>query len=99
MDEVAKEENRGKHEFIADTQIQKPDLIYIAKETHEEIHTALQRLDRREYAYLWYRFGFEDDLEHTQKETAKHFHLSISRTNSTELLALDNVWLELPWWY
>lgn len=71
----------------------------VVKETHEEIHTALQRIDRRERAYLWYRFGFEDDIYHPLNETAKHFHLSESRAKSTEELALDNVWLELPWWY
>ena len=47
----------------------------------------------------WYRFGFEDDMEHPLNETAKHFHLSESRARSTEALVLDNVWLELPWWY
>lgn len=31
--------------------------------------------------------------------TALHFHLSESRARSTEALALDNLWLELPWWY
>ena len=76
-----------------------PEQIYIAKETHEEIHTALQRIDRRERTYLWYRFGFEDDMEHPLNETAKHFYLSESRARSTEALALDNVWLELPWWF
>lgn len=99
LDEVVKGENKGKHEFIADSRVKNPEQIYIAKETHEEIHTALQRIDRRERAYLWYRFGFEDDVYHPLNETAKHFHLSESRAKSTEELALDNVWLELPWWY
>lgn len=99
LDEVVKDENKGKHEFIADSRVKNPEQIYIAKETHEEIHTALQRIDRRERAYLWYRFGFEDDVYHPLNETAKHFHLSESRAKSTEELALDNVWLELPWWY
>ena len=99
LDEVVKDENKGKHEFIADSRAKNPEQIYIAKETHEEIHTALQRIDRRERAYLWYRFGFEDDIYHPLNETAKHFHLSESRAKSTEALALDNVWLELPWWY
>ncbi len=99
LDEVVKDENKGKHEFIADSRVKNPEQIYIAKETHEEIHTALQRIDRRERAYLWYRFGFEDDIYHPLNETAKHFHLSESRAKSTEALALDNVWLELPWWY
>ena len=99
LDEIVKDENKGKHEFIADSRVKNPEQIYIAKETHEEIHIALQRIDRRERAYLWYRFGFEDDVYHPLNETAKHFHLSESRAKSTEVLALDNVWLELPWWY
>ena len=99
LDDVVKDENKGRHEFIADSRAKNPEQIYIAKETHEEIHTALQRIDRRERAYLWYRFGFEDDIYHPLNETAKHFHLSESRAKSTEALALDNVWLELPWWY
>ena len=99
LDDVVKDENKGKHEFIADSRAKNPEQIYIAKETHEEIHTALQRIDRRERAYLWYRFGFEDDIYHPLNETAMHFHLSESRAKSTEALALDNVWLELPWWY
>ena len=99
LDEVVKDENKGKHEFIADSRAKNPEQIYIAKETHEEVHTALQRIDRREQAYLWYRFGFEDDTYHPLNETAKHFHISESRAKSTEALALDNVWLELPWWY
>ena len=98
LDDVVKDENKGKHEFIADSRAKNPEQIYIAKETHEEIHTALQLIDCRERAYLWYRFGFEDDVYHPLNETAKHFHLSESRAKSTEL-ALDNVWLELPWWF
>ena len=99
LDDVVKDENSGKHEFVADSRIKNPEQIYIAKETHEEIHTALQKIDRRERTYLWYRFGFEDDMEHPLNETARHFHLSESRAKSTEKLALTNFELELPWWY
>ena len=98
LDDVARDENRGNHEFIADSRIKNPEQIYIAKETHE-IHTALQRINRRERTYLWYRFGFEDDMEHPLNETARHFHLSESRAKSTEKTALINFELELPWWY
>lgn len=99
LDDVVKDENKGRNEFIADSRIKNPEQIYITKETHEEIHTALQRIDRRDRAYLWYRFGFEDDIEHPLNETAKHFHLSESRAKSTEKNALKNFELELPWWY
>jgi RNA polymerase primary sigma factor/RNA polymerase sporulation-specific sigma factor len=96
---VVKDENQDRREFVADSRIKNPEQIYIAKETHEEIHHALQMLEPRDRTYLWYRFGFEDDMEHPLNETAKHFHLSESRAKATEKLALDNFWLELPWWY
>lgn len=99
LDEVSKEESQGKHDFIADSRIKNPERLYVEKESHTEFYHAFRMIDRREETYLWYRFGFEDDLDHTLKETAKHFHLSVSRAKSTELLALDNFWLELPWWY
>ena len=99
LEDVVRDENRGKHEFIADSRIKNPEQIYIAKETHEEIHTALQRINRRERTYLWDRFGFEDDMEHPLNETARHFHLSESRAKSTEKAALIDFELELPWWY
>ncbi len=33
----------------------------------------------RERACLHYRYGFVDELQHDQSETAAHFHLSTSR--------------------
>ena len=99
LDEFAKEENKGKHEFIADSRIKNPERLYIEKESHEEFYHAFKMIELREATYLWYRFGFEDDTEHPLNETARHFNLSLSRAKSTELLALDNFWLELPWWY
>lgn len=92
-------ENRDRHAFVPDSNMTNPAQIYIAKETHEEIHAALDAISNREREYLLYRFGFEDDIEHPLTETAKHFFLSESRAKSTEKLALDNVWLELPWWF
>ena len=71
-----------------------PAQIYIAKETHEELHAALDAISNREREYLLYRFGFEDNIEHPLTETAEHFFLSESRAKSTERLALDNVWLD-----
>ena len=96
LDDVTQDENRKKREFIADSNQKNPEQIYLEKERHEEIHLALNRIDLRERTYLWFRFGFEDDIEHPLTETAKHFHLSESRAKSTEKTALDNVRLELP---
>ena len=99
LDELAKDEVRSRHNFIADPTRQTPEQIYLAQERIDDIHHALYMIEDREEQYLRYRFGFEDDMEHPLTETAKHFHLSESRAKSTETLALDNVWLELPWWY
>lgn len=99
LDEVTKFENRDRHAFIPDSNMTNSAQIYIAKETHEELHAALDAISNRDREYLLYRFGFEDDMEHPLTETAEHFFLSESRAKSTEKLALDNFWLELPWWY
>ena len=99
LDELAKDEVRSKHNFIADPTRQTPEQIYMAQERIDDIHHALDMIEDREERYLRYRFGFDDDVEHPLTETAKRFHLSESRARSTEALALDNVWLELPWWY
>ena len=99
LDELTKDEVRSKHNFIADPTKQTPEQIYLAQERHDDIHRALEMIEAREERYLRYRFGFDDDTEHPLAETAKHFNLSVSRAKKTEAQALDNVWLELPWWY
>ena len=99
LDELAKDEVRSKHHFIADPARQTPEQVYLAQERINDIHHALYMIEDREEQYLRYRFGFDDDMEHPLTETAKHFHLSESRAKKTEALALDNVWLELSWWY
>ena len=99
LDDFAKDEVRSKHNFIADPTKQTPEQIYLTQERIDDLHHALYMIEDREEQYLRYRFGFDDDMEHPLTETARHFHLSESRAKSTEALALDNVWLELPWWY
>ena len=98
LDELAKDEVQSKHNFIADPTKQTPEQIYLAQEQLDDIHHALDMIEDRDEQYLRYRYGFDDDVEHPLTETAKHFHLSESRAKKTEALALDNVWLELPWW-
>lgn len=99
LDELAKNEVRSKHYFIADPTRQTPEQIYLAQEQLDDIHHALDMIEDRDEQYLRYRYGFDDDVEHPLTETAKHFNLSVSRAKKTEAQALDNVWLELPWWY
>ena len=77
-----------------------PEQLYLERESFEELHAALGRIEPREWGYLEYRFGFDDeDTERTLTQTARHFHLSESRARMTERQAVDDVWLELPWWY
>lgn len=76
-----------------------PEKICLWKETLSELRNALLKLSDRERAYLFYRLGFEDGNSHDLRETAAHFHLSMSRAKHIEETAIDNVWLELPWWY
>lgn len=77
-----------------------PEQLYLERESFEELHAALCRIEPRERGYIEYRFGFDDeDTERTLTQTARHFHLSESRARMTERQALDDVRLELPWWY
>ncbi len=77
-----------------------PEQLYLERESFEELHAALGRIEPRERGYIEYRFAFDDeDTERTLTQTARHFHLSESRARATERLALDDVRLELPWWY
>ena len=99
LDELAKDEVQSKHNFTTDPTKQTPEQIYLAQERYDDIHRALEMIEAREERYLRYRFGFDDEKEHPLTETAKRFHLSESRAKKTEAQALDNVWLELPWWY
>lgn len=77
-----------------------PEQLYLERESFEELHVALGRIEPRERGYIEYRFGFDDeDTERTLTQTARHFHLPESRARMTERQALDDVRLELPWWY
>jgi len=98
-DIVGDEEKSQRIELIADAFVKSPEQICIKAETLSELHNALSRISPRDRAYLLYRFGFVDDIEHPIPETAEHFNLTVSNVKRTEKLALDNVWLELPWWF
>ena len=93
------EDSMQRSELIAHPYAAEPEKIMIEEENRRELYEGLRRIPARDRSYLLYRFGFEDDLEHPLIGTALHFHLSESRAKSTEALALDNLWLELPWWF
>lgn len=93
------EDSVQRSDLIADPYASEPEQMIVEEENRKELYEGLRRISKREQVYLLYRFGFEDDMEHPLVGTALHFHLSESRVRSTETLALDNLWLELPWWY
>ena len=100
LDEILPGEERLlRIEAIADPTVKSPEQIYVDKETMRELYEGLDRLSEREQAYLLYRYGFTDDVEHTMIGSAIHFNLSESRAKTLEDTAMDNLWLELPWWF
>lgn len=95
--EIAEQEAQG---LSSDAYPKTPEQVYIKQESMDELHRALDQIRDREREYLYFRFGFDDeDVERTRKETAEHFHITESSAKRTEKTALDNVWLELPWWF
>ena len=100
LEEVRSKEEQVQHiEDIAHPLVQSPEENYIQKATLAELYQAMEKLSAREQTYLLYRFRFADDTAHPLIGTALHFHLTESRAKRTEEQALDNLWLELPWWY
>ena len=100
LDEVFPGEERLlRMEAVADIAAKSPEQVYEERETLRELYEGLGQISEREQAYLLYRHGFADDVGHTLIGTAIHFHLSESRAKKLEDEAMDNLWLELPWWF
>lgn len=100
LDEILPSDERLlRIEAIADPYALSPEEAFIKAETLWELYAALNKLEPREQTYLLYRHGFTDDIGHTLIGTAIHFHLSESRAKKLEDAAMDNLWLELPWWF
>ena len=100
LDEVLPGEERLlRMEAVADIAAKSPEQVYEERETLRELYEGLGRISEREQTYLLYRHGFTDDIGHTLIGTAIHFHLSESRAKKLEGEEMDNLWLELPWWF
>ena len=100
LDEVLPGEERLlRMEAIADITAKSPEQVYEEKETLRELYEGLGQISEREQTYLLYRHGFTDDIGHTLIGSAIHFHLSENRAKKLEGEAMDNLWLELPWWF
>lgn len=100
LDEVLPGEERLlRMEAVADIAAKSPEQVYEERETLRELYEGLRQISEREQTYLLYRHGFTDDIGHTLIGTAIHFHLSEKRAKKLEGEAMDNLWLELPWWF
>lgn len=100
LDEVLPGEERLlRMEAVADIAAKSPEQVYEERETLRELYGGLGQISEREQMYLMYRHGFTDDIGHTLIGTAIHFHLSEKRAKKLEGEAMDNLWLELPWWF
>lgn len=100
LDEVLPGEERLlRMEAVADIAAKSPEQVYEERETLRELYEGLGKISEREQTYLLYRYGFTDDIGHTLIGTAIHFHLSEKRAKKLEGEAMDNLWLELPWWF
>lgn len=100
LDEVLPGEERLlRMEAVADNAAKSPEQVYEERETLRELYGGLGQISEREQTYLLYRHGFTDDIGHTLIGTAIHFHLSENRAKKLEGEAMDNLWLELPWWF
>ena len=66
-----------------------PEQIYLQRETGEALEAGLEKCGLRGRAYLMYRFGFDDGQEHSEAETARHYHLKRSWARRLEEDSLD----------
>lgn len=86
-------------EAVADPHTQTPEQVVLRREQLAELYAGLDSLTAREQTWLLYRYGFTDGAEHPLTAAARHFHLRENRARSLDKQALDNLRLELPWWY
>lgn len=86
-------------EAVADPHTQTPEQVVLRREQLAELYAGLDNLTAREQIWLLYRHGFADGAEHPLTVSARHFHLSENRARALDAQAIDNLRLELPWWY
>ena len=100
LDDVLSEDERMlRIEAIADSNTQTPEQVILRREQLTELYTGLGSLTAREQTWLLYRYGFTDGAEHPLTAAAQHFHLSEHRAKNLHAQSMDDLWLELPWWY
>ena len=86
-------------EAVADPNTQTPEQVVLRREQLAELYAGLDSLTAREQTWLLYRHGFADGTEHPLTAAAQHFHLTEHRAKNLHAQSMDDLWLELPWWY
>ena len=90
LDEFAKDEVQSRHTFIPDAATQTPEQVYLAQERLNDLHHALDMIEKRDEQYLRYRFGFDDE-PCTLTSAARQYGLSESRARRIETQALSHI--------
>lgn len=98
-DVLSEDEQMLRIEAVADPNTQTPEQVVLRREQHAELYAGLGSLTAREQTWLLYRYSFTDGTEHPLTAAAQHFHLSENRAKNLHAQAMDDLWLELPWWY
>lgn len=65
-----------------------PENVFFKEKKYSIVNEATALLSERQWQYISYRFGIEDNVYHSRKETATHFSLSESRAKTLEKQAL-----------
>lgn len=68
-----------------------PEEAFFAKYKRETVKNAFKNLDERHRQYISFRFGLENDIEHSKSETAEHFDISIKEAAKLENEALTQM--------
>lgn len=98
-DVLSEDEQMLRIEAVADPHMQTPEQVVLRREQLAELYAGLDNLTAREQTWLLYRYGFTDGTEHPLTVAARRFHLSGHRAKNLHAQSMDDLWLELPWWY
>lgn len=68
-----------------------PEQIVLAEEMHESLERAVNDLPERQKEYISYRFGFEEDKEHSVEDAAEEFNIGESEARKIERKTLKSI--------
>lgn len=68
-----------------------PEEAFFVKYKRETVRNAVKNLGERHRQYISFRFGLEDDIEHSKSKTAEHFDISIKEAAKLENEALKQM--------